>query len=197
MQGEILCPMHEKDPIHIYTSRNRIASRLATHIFKRAAWEAKIQGAAKRYRSGQGDGETLSIHLPMHAYMLRCTDIVTVDREPSIIKVGLTEAVSSMVLVKYRQNVANKLFITRVFNPVRPHTWLTALSALLRLLRHVLNALICPKEVEASSFSLWGTESTYNTVVVDVSPAGSVGCVARVPSKTRLWYFSLSAQLTN
>ena len=89
------------------------------------------------------------------------------------------------VLVKCRQNVANKLFITRVFNPVRPHTWLTALSALLRL----LNALICPKEVEASSFSLWGTESTYNklTVVVDFGPAGSVGCVARVSSKTWLW----------
>ena len=34
------------------------------------------------------------------------------------------------VLVKCRQNVANKLFITRVFNPVHPHTWLTALSAL-------------------------------------------------------------------
>ena len=26
------------------------------------------------------------------------------------------------------------------------------------------------------------TESTYNTVVVDVGAAGSVGCVARVPS---------------
>ena len=37
------------------------------------------------------------------------------------------------VLVKCRQNVANKLFITCVFNPVRPHTWLTVLSALLRL----------------------------------------------------------------
>ena len=30
----------------------------------------------------------------------------------------------------------------------------------------------------------------YNTVVVDVSPAGSVCCVARVPSKTQLWYFT-------
>ena len=54
------------------------------------------------------------------------------------------------VLVKCRQNVANKLLITRVFIPVRPHTWLTALSALLRL----SNALMCPKEVEASFFSL-------------------------------------------
>jgi len=36
------------------------------------------------------------------------------------------------ILVKCRQNVANKLFITRVFNPVRPHTWLTVLSALLK-----------------------------------------------------------------
>jgi len=26
-----------------------------------------------------------------------------------------------------------------------------------------------------------------NTVVVDVGPAGSVGCVAQVPSKGRLW----------
>ena len=32
------------------------------------------------------------------------------------------------VLVKCRQNVANKLFITRVFNPVRPHTWLKELT---------------------------------------------------------------------
>ena len=39
----------------------------------------------------------------------------------------LTGCVSRMVLVKCRQNVANKLFITCVFNPVRPHTWLTAL----------------------------------------------------------------------
>ena len=54
------------------------------------------------------------------------------------------------VLVKCRQNVANKLFITRVFNPVRPHTWLTALS----LSALLLNALICPKEVETSFFSL-------------------------------------------
>ena len=38
-----------------------------------------------------------------------------------------------LVLVKCRQNVANKLFITCVFNPVHPHTCnkLTALSALL------------------------------------------------------------------
>ena len=58
-----------------------------------------------------------------------------------------------MVLVKCRQNVTNKVFITCVFNPVYPHTCnkLTALSCLLRL----LNALICLKEVEASSFSLW------------------------------------------
>ena len=40
---------------------------------------------------------------------------------------------SEKVLVKCRQNVANKLFITRVFNLVRPYTWLTALSALLRV----------------------------------------------------------------
>ena len=45
------------------------------------------------------------------------------------------------------------------------------------------------------ALSLCGsTESTYNTVVVDVGPAGSVGCVARVPSKTR---HSLSPRLTN
>ena len=37
------------------------------------------------------------------------------------------------VLVKCRQNVANKLFITRVFNPVHPHTCnkLIAISVLL------------------------------------------------------------------
>ena len=57
------------------------------------------------------------------------------------------------VLVKCRQNVANKLFITRIFNPLHPHTYnLTALSAL--LYSRLLNALICTKEVKASSFSL-------------------------------------------
>ena len=83
---------------------------------------------------------------------------------------------------KVQTDVANKLFITCVFNPVRLHTWLTALSALLRL----LNALICPKRSRQALSVCGGTESTYNTVVVDVGPAGSVGCVARVPSKTRL-----------
>ena len=41
--------------------------------------------------------------------------------------------VSDKVLVKCRQNIANKLFITRVFNPINPHTCnkLTVLSALL------------------------------------------------------------------
>ena len=50
-----------------------------------------------------------------------------------------------LVLVKCRQNVANKLFITRAFNSVHPHTWLTALSA---SFRHIERS----KEVEASSF---------------------------------------------
>ena len=54
------------------------------------------------------------------------------------------------VPVKCRQNVANKLFMTRVFNPVRPHTWLTALSALLRL----LNALIWPNDRSRQALSL-------------------------------------------
>ena len=39
----------------------------------------------------------------------------------------------------------SKLFITRVFNPVRPHTWLTALSAL-------LNALILSKRGRGKLF---------------------------------------------
>jgi len=55
---------------------------------------------------------------------------------------GTSDLKGRMVLVKCRQNVAN---ITRVFNPVRPHTWLTALSALLRLyywtLSYVQNSL--------------------------------------------------------
>ena len=46
-------------------------------------------------------------------------------------------------------------FITRVFNPVLPSSplgdKLTALGGLL----NALKPLICPKEVEASSFSLW------------------------------------------
>ena len=53
----------------------------------------------------------------------------------AIMRVALSRAsprVWRKVLVKCRQNVANKLFITRVFNPVRPYTWLTALSALLK-----------------------------------------------------------------
>ena len=41
---------------------------------------------------------------------------------------------------------------TVVFNPVRSHTWLTTLSLSTPL--RLLNALICPKEIEASSFSL-------------------------------------------
>ena len=59
-----------------------------------------------------------------------------------------------------------------VFNPVGPHTALSDTQI---------------TEVEPSS--LCGgtcTESTYNTVVVDVGSAGSIGCVAQVPSKTRL-----------
>ena len=55
----------------------------------------------------------------------------------------------------------------------------TALGALLRL----LNALMCPKEVEASSFLFW----RYRIYIpLDIGPAGSVGCVARVPSMARL-----------
>ena len=42
------------------------------------------------------------------------------------------------------------------------------------------------KGVEASSFSLWRYRTTYTTVVVDVGPFGSVGCVAQVPSMARL-----------
>ena len=57
------------------------------------------------------------------------------------------EAVFFLVLVKCRQNVANKLFISRYFNPCNK---LTALMA-----KCLLNALMNPKEVEASSFSLW------------------------------------------
>ena len=44
--------------------------------------------------------------------------------------------------------------------------------------KYLLNALINPREVEASS--------TYITVVVDVGPFGSVGCVALVPSMASL-----------
>ena len=61
---------------------------------------------------------------------------------------------------------------------------LTALSALLTTQTTERSHM---RSYLASSFSLSeSTESTYNTVVVDVGPAGSVDCVTRVPSKTRL-----------
>ena len=59
----------------------------------------------------------------------------------------------------------------------------------------LLNALINPKEVEATLSLCGGTESTYITVVVDVGPFGSVGCVARVPSMARLSAQSSTNQL--
>ena len=53
-------------------------------------------------------------------------------------------------------------------------------NAVLHVLR-LLNALICPK-ILRQALSLCGeTESTYNTAVVNVGPAGSVGCVPRIP----------------
>ena len=61
--------------------------------------------------------------------------------------------------------------------------------------KYLLNALINPREVEASSFSLWRYRTTYITVVVDVGPFGSVGCVALVPSMASLAL--LSSQLIN
>jgi len=58
----------------------------------------------------------------------------------------------------------------------------TALSALLttQTTERSLN-YVQKRSRQALSLSE-GTESTYNTVVVDVGPAGSVGCVARAPS---------------
>ena len=50
------------------------------------------------------------------------------------------------------------------------------------------DAVVLPgllKTLKASSFCR-GTESAYNTAVVDFGPVGSVGCVARVPSMARL-----------
>ena len=46
------------------------------------------------------------------------------------------------VLVKCRQNVANKLFITRVFNPVRPHTWLKELTLSVRYMQNLHTILL-------------------------------------------------------
>ena len=65
----------------------------------------------------------------------------------SVRSVSPLSNIYGLVLVKCRPNVANKLFISRVFNPIHSYTC-NKLTAL-------LNALICPKEVEASSFSLW------------------------------------------
>jgi len=85
-------------------------------------------------------------------------------------------ALSAKVLVKCRQNVANKLFITRVFNPVHPHTCnkLTALA---------LSALLTTQSIERSYVSKRGWGKLFlsvevqnlhkSTVVVDVGPAGS------------------------
>ena len=76
-----------------------------------------------------------------------------------------------------------KLFITRIFNPVHPHKStcnLTALSALLITQTTERYHTACPKEVEASSFSLlrYRVYIQY-CCIVDVASAVSVGCVAR------------------
>jgi len=56
------------------------------------------------------------------------------------------------------------------------------------MITHATERSLMSKRGQGKALSLCeGTESTYNTVVVDVGPAGSVGCVARVPSKVRLW----------
>ena len=84
------------------------------------------------------------------------------------------------VLVKCRQNVANKLFISRYFNPVVPYI-LICLTALTAKCSTERSHKVQRRSRQAVSLC-GGTESTYNTVVVDVGPFGSVGCVARVPS---------------
>ena len=89
-----------------------------------------------------------------------------------------------MVLIKCRQNVGNKLFITCVFNPVHPHTYnkLTVPSALLTT-QTTERSLMFKRGRDKPLSRCGGTESTYNTVVVDVGPAGNVGCRCGTSSK--------------
>ena len=103
-----------------------------------------------------------------------------------------------LVLVKCRQNVANKLFITRIFNPIHPHNCnLTVLSALLCSEDYWTLSYAQKKSRQALSL-FWGTESTYNTVVVDVASAVSVGCVAQLQVRPCLDSLAFnSPRLTN
>ena len=77
--------------------------------------------------------------------------------------------------MKCRQNATNELFITHDFNSIHPYTC-NSYSATCSTERSHMST-----KVEASYFC-GDTECTYNTVVVDVGPVGSVGCGARVPS---------------
>ena len=92
--------------------------------------------------------------------------------QKSILGLGSTRA--SADVRKARLFVQCVFFITRDFNPVHP----CILATKLTVLSVLLNALIYPKEVEGSSCSCGGTESTYSTVVVDAGVLRSVGCVA-------------------
>ena len=72
----------------------------------------------------------------------------------------------------------DKALYGRVTTPLLDFSERGLVMKLLRL----LNALICSKEVEASSFSLWRYSIYIQYCCSEFGPAGSVGCVARVPS---------------